>query len=452
MTFDLFMANLFNATGIGLVLAVSIILGRAYPAHFFRHWTLAYLSIFGLIGLELFAPGWGRPPALTILESALIASGAWLFTQTGGLLRGRGLPGWSYWLTVAGCALSSGLLLSLGIPFTGAAAGPLLLLTAAYFWLGGYLVTRSMTKPDERHYAFGWFVILNGLLPATFPVLARTPYSWVGYWAAGVSHLLVGIGMIVSLLEAEKQAVQRQNEELQQLDRLKNEFLGTVTHELRTPLTAIKGATWVLEQDRLSPQQGQMVRMVAHQADRLGRLISDVLDYTKLDSGTMRYQFELADVGELIERTVSGYAPIFAGRGIRWSLELASEPLPARFDPDKLTQVFVNLLSNALKFTPEGGEVTFRARRESDEIRLEVRDTGSGIPPEELDRIFTRFYQVDGGNARPADGSGLGLAICRAIVEEGHQGRIWAQSRVGEGSSFFLSLPAAATSAQPIGA
>lgn len=442
MEFDLrFFANLFNVTGIGIVMLVSLLVGTSYSHRFFQAWKYAYLCNFGLISLELFAPALGRPFALTVFEAAIIASSAWLFTQTGRLMKARPLPLWTYGVTCAGFAGWAAAMLMLGQPFAMVAASPLLCLTIAYFYLGGMLVARSIRRANERYLAFGWFVILNGLLPISFPVLEPTPYFWAGYWAAGVTHLLVGIGMIVTLLETSKREIQLKNDELRQLDRMKDEFVSTVTHELRTPLTAIKGATWILDQEPLSAQQSQMVRMVASHTDRLTRLIGDVLDYSKLEAGHMRFTLAAGDLRHLVQDAVAGYAPIFAARGLTWRLELATEPMPAMFDADKLTQVIVNLLANALKFTPEGGTVTFRTVREADQVRFEVSDTGPGLPPEELARVFTHFYQVNGGNARPAKGSGLGLAICRAIVEEGHLGRIWAESEPGEGSTFYVSLP-----------
>ncbi|HEY9856479.1 MAG TPA: HAMP domain-containing sensor histidine kinase, partial [Stenomitos sp.] len=234
--------------------------------------------------------------------------------------------------------------------------------------------------------------------------------------------------------------------QLKEVNRLKDEFLATVSHEFRTPLTAIKAAAWILEQrleGELNASQQGIVSIVITHADHLHRMINDLLDLSKMESGEMRYKHAEGDLARLAREVSISLSQLYAEKDIELALELRVESAPATFDHDRLRQVLLNLLANAAKFTSRGGKVTLRLLREAAGVRLEVEDTGIGLASEHFEKIFQKFYQVDGSSTRSVGGTGLGLAICKAIVEEGHHGRIWVESAVGEGSIFIVTLPTA---------
>ena len=234
-----------------------------------------------------------------------------------------------------------------------------------------------------------------------------------------------------------------------QLERLKDELVSVVAHELRTPLTSIRGSLGLLASgamDPASPQARRMVQIAAQNSDRLVRLINDMLDLERFESG--RLELDLGDVqaAPLVEEAADGVRHAASAAGVRVEWSVAPE-LALRADRDRVVQVLVNLLANAVKFSPRDGVVQVLAELRGEEAVFQVRDHGRGIPPEMLDVVFDRFRQVDSSDAREKGGTGLGLPICRSIVQQ-HGGRIWAASAVGSGSTFFFTLPVAGAQAQ----
>jgi signal transduction histidine kinase len=229
-----------------------------------------------------------------------------------------------------------------------------------------------------------------------------------------------------------------------QLERLKDELVSVVAHELRTPLTSIRGSLGLLasgSMDPASPQARRMVQIAAQNSDRLVRLINDMLDLERLESGTMELERTHVHAAVLVEEAVDSVRHAASAAGVRLESDVAPE-LTLLADRDRVVQVLLNLLANAVKFSPRGGVVTLLAERRGEEAAFQVRDHGRGIPPEMLDVVFDRFRQVDSSDAREKGGTGLGLPICRSIVQQ-HGGRIWAASVVGSGSTFFFTLPVA---------
>lgn len=223
--------------------------------------------------------------------------------------------------------------------------------------------------------------------------------------------------------------------------RLKDEFVSIVAHELRTPLTSIRGSLGLLASGRLTgtPAGQRMLEIAAQNSDRLVRLINDMLDLDRLQSGRL----ELAPVQVEVERVVehSIHAVQGAATTAQVGLETRIDPgLTVWADADRVIQVLVNLLSNAIKFSPPGADVEVIAEDRGGQALFQVRDRGRGIPPDKLDAIFERFRQVDSSDARDKGGTGLGLAICRSIVSQ-HGGRVWVASEWGKGSTFFFTLP-----------
>ena len=232
--------------------------------------------------------------------------------------------------------------------------------------------------------------------------------------------------------------------ERRELERTKDEFTSIVSHELRTPLTSIRGSLGLLESGALGtlPEKGQrMVEIAVDNTDRLVRLINDILDIERIDSGKIHMRKQETDAEELVGRSVEGLAQFALDAEVK--LVADARPVPVHADPDRVIQALTNLISNAVKFSPAGSAVRVSAVRQEDEVIFEVADEGRGIPEEHLDSIFERFQQVDASDSREKGGTGLGLAICRTIVEN-HGGRIWVESVPGEGSTFAFSLPALA--------
>jgi two-component system sensor histidine kinase GlrK len=238
---------------------------------------------------------------------------------------------------------------------------------------------------------------------------------------------------------------------LAKLDEMKEDFVAHISHELRTPLTAIReGSTLLWEEipGPLTTSQREIVNVVRSHSERLYRFLSSVLDLSKMEAGMMEYVQVPSDLSALLDRSVQTVQLTGQRKGIRLEV-LCPAPLPLlSLDEGRMQQVLDNLLNNAMKFTPEGGIVqvtaTLRDKEEGTDgdrwVEVRVSDTGAGIPPEEIERIFNKFYQSPHHQSQRERGTGLGLAIARHIVDA-HGGRIWVESQVGKGSTFILLLP-----------
>jgi signal transduction histidine kinase/putative methionine-R-sulfoxide reductase with GAF domain len=230
---------------------------------------------------------------------------------------------------------------------------------------------------------------------------------------------------------------------LQRADEAKTELISIVSHEMRTPLTAIKAYAESLldNMDRPSfAMQEKFLTVINEECDRLTRMVNDVLDLSRIDSGRRRLRAEPLTVAAVVADVLPTLEPSLAEKALRLRLDLPSDLPRLEADLDLLKQVFVNLLHNALKFSPAGKEIAVSARREGEVLRIVVEDQGRGIPPDQLSRVFDRFYRVEGGGAERVGGTGLGLAIVRSVVEL-HGGSIRAESEVGAGTRFVFDLP-----------
>lgn len=226
---------------------------------------------------------------------------------------------------------------------------------------------------------------------------------------------------------------------LKELDRIKNDFIHTVSHDLRSPLTAVLGyAELVARMGPLNDQQQDFLRRLQASVQDITSLVNDLLDLGRLEAGfdTRREIVQLENILDYTVNILSGQAE---AREVKLRVERTPRLPPLRANPIRLRQMLDNLIGNAIKYTPPGGEVKLCLRPEDHQIILEVTDTGPGIPPADQPHIFEKFYRASNV---PDDvpGSGLGLAIVKSIVDS-HQGRIWVESRPGEGSSFFVVLP-----------
>lgn len=238
---------------------------------------------------------------------------------------------------------------------------------------------------------------------------------------------------------------------LRRLDRLKDQFLASVSHELRTPVTTIKAFSEILLNYREDPEtQKEFLTIINKESDRLVKLIEDLLDLAKIESGQAEWDIKQVNLPEVIQEAMERTMDSFREKRINISISVADGLPSILADRERLIQVFINLLSNAIKFTPEGGNVKIRGellrgKRKgdaSDFVKVAVSDTGIGIPQGDLKRIFDKFSQGwDGLTGKPS-GTGLGLSITKRIIEH-FGGDIWAESEVGKGSVFYFTIPTA---------
>ena len=244
-------------------------------------------------------------------------------------------------------------------------------------------------------------------------------------------------------LEAATRELQEVNKRLKELDRLKDEFVSTVSHELRTPLTSVRAFSEILHdnEDMNREERHKYLDIMVKETERLTRLINEVLDLAKIESGRADWFMENIDLTEVIKEAVASTSQLFKEKAVAIADIVPTFPINVFADKDRMMQVIINLLSNAAKFSPAGnGSVSIRAYFKEREIRVEVADNGPGINPVEQDKIFEKFKQItDLRNGKPK-GTGLGLAICRRIIEY-HNGKIWVESTPGKGSKFIFSLP-----------
>jgi PAS domain S-box-containing protein len=225
------------------------------------------------------------------------------------------------------------------------------------------------------------------------------------------------------------------------LDRLKDEFISTVSHELRTPLTSIRGALGLLSSGilgQVNDKATNLLRIALTNSDRLVRLINDILDLERIQSGKEPLAFRTVQLGQIVRQAIDGMAPVADAAGVQLIHDTTQVEIGA--DPDRLLQVLTNLLSNAVKFSPPNSTISIMLRPTTRGVTLSVIDQGRGIPADKLEAIFGRFQQVDASDSRQKGGSGLGLAICRTIVQQ-HSGRIWAERNPVRGSTFRVFLP-----------
>lgn len=231
-----------------------------------------------------------------------------------------------------------------------------------------------------------------------------------------------------------------------EIDKLKSDFIAVVSHELKTPVSAMMGFATLIEDGiagEITPQQQEYLYKIQMQGERLIRLINDLLDFSKLEAGQMPLYLQLLDSDEVVNEIVETLRPLADEKSMTLRANVA-EDLPAIYvDPDKLKQILINLISNAIKFTPETTgliEVKVIFIEENKELLFSVSDNGIGIPEKDKPRLFDRFYQVDNTSTRKYGGTGLGLAIVKKLVELNH-GQLWVESKMGSGSTFYFTVP-----------
>lgn len=230
---------------------------------------------------------------------------------------------------------------------------------------------------------------------------------------------------------------------LEMADRAKSDFVRMVTHELRSPLSAVQSMLRIMEQGYVGSMTSKQQELVQRSQRRISFLLALVKDLLELAAGKMeqlRGEKKEVVLNEIITKVTELMRPSAEEKGLEFTVEIADEPLIIVGVEDGLERVFMNLVSNAIKYTPEGGSVTVRVWSEDDQIKAEVSDTGIGIPEEALSRIFEEFYRAKNAKSLEMEGTGLGLAIAKDVIEQ-HGGQISVESAVGEGSTFYVTLP-----------
>jgi len=245
-------------------------------------------------------------------------------------------------------------------------------------------------------------------------------------------------------LESASAELRAANERLKELDRMKDDFVSTVSHELRTPLTSIRAFAEILlaSPDVELAQRQQFVGIIVKETERLTRLINQVLDLAKLESGSAEWHVTRLDMRELVGDALSGMSQVFTEKGIQVSAHLPERVAPVSADLDRVIQVLLNLLSNAVKFCdPAQGRIEVTLADTGEWVRVDVRDNGPGIAASDQQVIFEKFRQAGDTLTDKPQGTGLGLPISRQIVEH-LGGRLWVESRPGAGACFSFTLPA----------
>jgi signal transduction histidine kinase len=254
--------------------------------------------------------------------------------------------------------------------------------------------------------------------------------------------LLLGLWRILSQNE---RATQKTYREIEQLSKLRGEFVSTVSHEFRTPLTGIQGFSEMMRDEDLTvAQMREYAGDINKDAQRLARLISDMLDLDRMESGHMTLVANPVDLNSIVADAAAQFRLRSAGHPIGLDLDQGLPTLSG--DADRLMQVVTNLLSNAIKYSPGGGAVELRTRRDANTVILTVRDHGIGIPNEHLETIFERYSRIESMATHTIQGTGLGLPIVRQIVQL-YNGKVWATSESGDGSVFHVQLPLMASAA-----
>ncbi|MGH7782356.1 MAG: ATP-binding protein, partial [Candidatus Binatia bacterium] len=307
----------------------------------------------------------------------------------------------------------------------------------------------SILLPPERYHELDEMrakVTISGAL-RDIEVRSKRKDGQLIYLALSVSPIGDGEGKITGFLRVAKDVSEKKRFErrLKELDRMKSDFVSNVSHELRTPLTAIKGSADNMLDGITGPltdKQTRYLSRIKSNADRLTRLITDLLDLSKIESGKIDLRPAVLAVNSIFKEVAENLRPVGAEKLIALDVPLPDNDVQVWGDRDKVVQILMNLIGNALKFTPPHGKVGVGIEKLDREwVKLFVTDTGPGIPAEETGKIFEKFYQLKQSDKQKAKGTGLGLAISKALVEM-HGGRIWIESGVERGCVFSFTLPA----------
>jgi len=269
-------------------------------------------------------------------------------------------------------------------------------------------------------------------------------YKWVGwsYFPVPEDDVAFGVGRDMTQIRRINEILKQRADELEHANRVKDEFLATLSHELRTPLTSILGWSRLLRLAELNPSERERaIGIIERNAESQSKLIEDLLDVSRIITGKLKIEFQPVPFATIVENVVHSLVPTATAKSIKLETFIDRTAGPIHGDPARLQQIVANVLSNAIKFTNEGGHITVRVERIDAHVRLEVEDTGVGIAAEDLPHIFERFRQADSSNVRAHSGLGLGLAIVDYLVRQ-HNGTVEAKSGGrGRGATFIIEMP-----------
>lgn len=300
--------------------------------------------------------------------------------------------------------------------------------------------------------------LLEPLLPETrselaVPMIVGTKLLGVLDVQSDQPHRFTDEDVLINRTLASQVAVALQNaylydeqvqaaERLREVDRLKTEFLASMSHELRTPLNSIIGFADVLLEGvdgELNQLMQEDVKLIRDSGEHLRTLIDDILDMSKIEAGKMELRYERIDMYQMAHDIISTATPLAKEKGLRLNLFIHDDDIVVEADRTRLRQILWNIVGNGIKFTKQG-QVTLTIEKQNGNLLVAVTDTGIGIRPEDIGIVFEQFRQVDGKLNREAGGTGLGMPISKNLVEL-HGGRIWLESRLGEGSKFYFTVP-----------
>ncbi len=261
--------------------------------------------------------------------------------------------------------------------------------------------------------------------------------------AAAQVSIAIANARLFEELEKHAEELAAAYEELKESDRLKDELVQNVSHELRTPLTFVKGYVDLLmegEMGLVTPEQREALQIVSDKTDEITRIIDDIITLQRIDSGNLH--LEPVKMSDVLKTAVAAHSLVANKKGLKIVHDLPEYECVAMIDKGRINQVLDNLISNAMKFSPNGGTIAVSMFEKDDWVCVIVKDQGIGVPKDKQEKIFERFYQVDGSSRRRFGGTGIGLAIVKRIIDA-HGGKIWVESEVGKGSTFYFTVPRA---------
>jgi len=328
-----------------------------------------------------------------------------------------------YFYIITSSTLSKALLNDLDVLFQTAAIA-IIVLIAVDAGIIGYLVSRSITKPIKQLY------------------MAAKEVEKGNYDIRVNINTNDEIAELGNALNRTTAALGKMQNEKREIDRAKTEFLSITSHELRTPMTPMKAQLQMLEEGyfgKLNKDQKESLSIIIRNADRLDKIVVDFLEISRIEAARLKFEFTRIDLRTTLKDTVKFMEGFAKEKNIE--LILKSDKLPIiEADPDRISQVLRNLISNAIKFSNDTSKIEIYAKAKDDHILFSVKDYGSGMTNDDQIRVFEPFYQVDNSLRRKYGGTGLGLTICRGIVEA-QKGKIWVDSQLGAGSTFYFTVP-----------
>ncbi len=416
-----------------------------------------YLTVFGFFALALLADRLGVVP---FRQAFLVPMAVKLATNTAAMLTLRA-PRAALWTATLNVATDMFTMTAV-IYFTGGELSPLfpiyLIEITVVALLGNVGITVLCAVGAIAMYTAMAVLVRAGVLPPTLPPVAVTGGLTTRYVVVDAAYAAFVLGVptyyaarILRDLRAKQQALEERTRQLVEAGRQKSQFMANVTHELRTPIHGICGLSDLVESGvygPVTPKQRDAQQAIKRSARSLLALIDDLLELARADAGKLEVRPEPTDVEELVSAVVAAARWMVGTKALTVKADVAAQLPTVETDPRALRQVLVNLLSNAAKFTPEGGEVTVHASAragsagEGPAVRIEVRDSGIGIAPADRARIFDEFHQVDGSAERQYGGVGLGLSVVRRLTEA-IGASVEVQSEEGRGSTFAVVVPVA---------